>query len=135
MADAVDHVVTLLSLGRPRHEVELVNVRLDARYRLQLRIYGVDGASFPVRIIADVPNLASSRGATLSGPCTAAQLPCNSRTPAYVSVDPQQMYAHLSGVGRMNLRITSLNHARKLWAFVTATNNETQNVTAIPPQQ
>jgi len=126
--------VPVVREGDMRREVELVNVPLDARYRLQLRIYGLDGVGFPVSIIADVPNVASSRGASLSGPCSAAQLPCNSKTPAYVSVDPRQMFAHLSGAGRMNLRITSSSNARKLWAFITATNNETQNVTVITPQ-
>lgn len=126
--------VPVVREGDLRREVELVNVPLDPRYRLQLRIYGTDGVGFPVTITADTPNVASARGAVLSGPCSAAQLPCNSRTPAYVSVDPRQMFAHLSYAGRMNLRITSSSNARKLWAFITATNNETQNVTVITPQ-
>ena len=125
--------VPVVREGDVRQEVELVNVPFDPRYRLQLRIYGLEGAGFPVMIVADMPNVASRRDAVLSGLCSAAQLPCNSKTPAYASVDPRQLFGHLSAP-RMNLRITSLNNARKLWAFVTATNNETQNVTVITPQ-
>lgn len=111
-----------------RSEIVLPNIPFDKRYRLQLRIYGLDGVGFPVSLAGG----GLFRTIELQGPCTAEQAPCNSNRPAYASADLQQLLPALSKPA--TLRITSLDHAHKLWAFVTVTNNDTQQVTVISPQ-
>jgi hypothetical protein len=110
--------------------IELTNIPFDPRFRLQLRIYGLEGVGFTV----DVKDK-NGQGSTveLNGPCTGAQMPCNSNQPAYASVDLRAIYPSLKE-GRLRIGISSRVPNRKLWAFVTVTNNDTQDVTVISPQ-
>lgn len=112
-----------------RSRIVLRNVPLDPRYRLQLRVYGIDGVRIPVSLFAGT----ARREIGLRGPCTASAMPCNSSDPAYASVDLQQLFPTLSGKQTITLEQPA-QHPMRLWAFVTVTNNETQHTTMISPQ-
>lgn len=111
-----------------RGMIVLPDVPFDARYRLQLRIYSLDGEATTVSVSAPP---ASMRQVTLAGPCLTRD--CNSSEPAYASVDLRQLLPGLMGKREIVISQNGLQSAR-LWAFVTVTNNETQHVTVISPQ-
>ena len=108
--------------------IELTNIPFDPRFRLQLRIYGLEGVGFAVNV-RDANG--DGKTVTLNGPCSV--VPCNSNQPAYASVDLRDIYPSLKE-GRLRIGINSQVSNRKLWAFVTVTNNDTQDVTVISPQ-
>jgi hypothetical protein len=107
----------------------LPNVPFDDRYRLQLRIYDIDGVSGEVMVMAGTQPV--GREVSVAGPCTAR--PCNSNQPAFASVDLRQLFPTASGAQTIRVFGGSDLPAR-FWAFVTVTNNETQHVTVISPQ-
>ncbi len=109
----------------------LANVPFDPRYRVQLRIYELDGIEDDVFISA---GQGASTGDVVKGPCQDDDEPCNSNQPAYVSLDLAKAFPALAGKGRRSVVIRANNPARRLWAFVTVTNNATQRVTVITPQ-
>jgi len=122
--------------GKAKEAVILSNVPFDPRYRLQLRIYGIEGASFPVIVVVSRDGVGRSGAFTVAGPCRQEELPCNSNQPAFRSIDLGQAFPTLAGGGRHRVTVLSDQPfaTPRLWAFVTVTNNETQHVTAITPQ-
>jgi hypothetical protein len=108
--------------------IVFADVPFDPRYRLQLRIYGIDGVSTSATFNVG-PNF--HREVRLDAPCAA--MPCNSNEPAYASFDLGQTFAGLSGNREVILRQIGLQPVR-LFAFITVTNNETQHVTVIRAQ-
>lgn len=113
---------------RDRMTMSFANVPFDPRYRLQMRIYGIDGVSTPVLLFAN-PN--AYRQVVLRGPCTA--MPCNSNEPAFATIDLGQSFPALTGRQTIMMQ-QQLDQPRRLWAFITVTNNDTQHVTVISPQ-
>ena len=105
----------------------LPNVPFDRRYRLQLRIYGIDGVPATVHLSSGTIH----KEAELRGPCAAR--PCNSNQPAYGSADLGQLFPALTGKQTITISQGGYQPLR-IWAFVTVTNNETQHVTVISPQ-
>lgn len=118
----------------------LPNVPFDSRYRLQLRIYDIDGRSGGVAVRGGRLGPAGTQktdwvSLQIKGPCEEGSVPtCNSNQPAYVSIDLTEELALLAGSGRQPVWIEPSFDSRRLWAFVTVTNNETQRVTVISPQ-
>ena len=110
-----------------RQNIVLQNVPFDPRYRLQLRIYNIDGVSMRVVVRQGI----TARDVSVVGPCIAR--PCNSNQPAYASVDLRQMFPGLTGTQMIEV-LQSVLQPLRLWAFVTVTNDETQHVTVISPQ-
>jgi hypothetical protein len=113
-----------------RDVVELFQVPFDARYRLQLRIYAIDGVTAGVAITAHTPTPVHAN-AIAAGPCEVD--PCNSNQPAFVSVDLGKAFPSLTGTVPISIQSNS-DATPPLWAFLTVTNNETQVVTVISPQ-
>ncbi|HEX6086719.1 MAG TPA: hypothetical protein VF266_19465, partial [Thermoanaerobaculia bacterium] len=111
-----------------REKIIFSNVPSDPRYRLQLRIYGIDGVSVPLAVSAG-PN--AVHYLQLGGPCT--ETPCNSNEPAYASLDLGQRFPPF-GLPNTIIVEQQLDQPRRLWAFITVTNNDTQHVTVISPQ-
>ncbi len=109
----------------------LPNVPFDSRYRVQLRVYDVEGVTTGVNIFARAgtqqPRITQ---ALVPGPCE--DVPCNSNQPAFAFVDLTDAFPGLTG--RHDVTIVSDVFARRLWAFITLTNNVTQRVTVISPQ-
>jgi hypothetical protein len=113
-----------------RDVVQLFQVPFDSRYRLQLRIYAMDGVTAGVAITAHAQTPVHAN-AIVTGPCEVE--PCNSNQPSYVSVDLGRAFPSLTGTVPISIRSSS-DATPPLWAFVTVTNNETQVVTVISPQ-
>ncbi|HEV7243360.1 MAG TPA: hypothetical protein VGQ36_29310, partial [Thermoanaerobaculia bacterium] len=132
-----DELGTELRVVRERDagaKVVLSNVPFDSRYRLLLRMYDLDGISDGVSIFMFREGAFRAFTQTVMvGPCADDRAPCNSNLPAYRSFDLSRVLA-IAEPGTWRLEITANNTARRLWAFVTVTNNETQRVTVISPQ-
>lgn len=109
------------------------NVPADARYRLTLRLYDLDGVEgvFSLRIYtngAPYPTVTESIALT-------AQESLRNGGFAIVN-DLIAKYPQLAGSGPLRVEIDPLirHGARSAWGFITVTNNDTQHVTVISPQ-
>lgn len=115
--------------------ITLVEVPTDARFRVALRIYGVDALvpnqSFRIQIFDEVTgallvdDIRLARYAEPSSPQRPATVELTSLTAAYPS---------LSATERLRIDIAPTDPARRFWAFVSIANNTTQQVTTITPQ-
>ena len=103
--------------------VVLVNVPIDARFRNTLRIYSPSQAAIPIRItIGNIERIVTLQAgrmvaepsiATLTDFPSAADVPAG-QTKVRVTIDPP---------------VTG----QAIWAFITVTNNETQEITTVTP--
>jgi hypothetical protein len=109
----------------------LANVPFDPRYRLNLRLYAIDGgpASFQISVI-DEPEL--TRSVTLQAACDAP--PCNSMQPGFRSIDLNALFPAMPNRPRTLLVQPVRPEGRLFWSMVSVTNNDTQHVTTITPQ-
>lgn len=114
----------------------ILNVPTDARYRVALRLYRIDGeTALRLRIrtldalegygpVAEEPPLVDQ-----IVPLTAANL---TLTSAYIG-DLLTSFPQLAGRGPLRIEIDGTSKQRTSWAFVSVTNNTTQHVTVIAP--
>jgi len=112
------------------------DVPFDSRYRVQLRVYGVDGATVPVKVgVAIGDHYWAQHPIDMKAPCTRAELPCNSNSPAYGSIDLGAAFPWLFDGRTYPVFVYPIldNHPLRYWAFVSITDNETQHVTIITP--
>jgi len=122
-------------------DIVFTNVPLDARYRIMLRIYDLEGVTqgASLTIYRGTPSSGggislpiTSRIVPMSAPCTAT--PCNSARPAYASVDITALIP-ASVTGPVTIIVDSPTNApAPMWALLSITNNATQQVTTIRPQ-
>lgn len=120
-----------------RSSVTLPNVPFDPRYRLQLRIYGMDGAAMHVQVRVSREGESHDAWHVVPGPCGEyEQEPCNSNRPAFRSLDLGRELPLLAGKGVYRIEVDSgdTTLSNRVWAFVSVTNNDTQRVTLITPQ-
>lgn len=123
-----------------RGSMTLLNVPFDPRYRLNLRLYTIDGHGTAVQVRVSRPGEMHERYTVLHGPCTEEQheqeqwLPCNSSRPGYASVDLARELSTLRGRYRVDIVPAQTFYTHRMWAFVSVTNNDTQHVTLITPQ-
>jgi hypothetical protein len=122
-----------------QENVTLLNVPFDPRYRLQLRAYGIDGNSLGVTVTASGAGQTRSTHLFLRGPCPENEMEetegaCNSNQPSYASLDLTQAFPTLTGRHRITIEPAWSDVAKRLWAFVSVTNNATQQVTTITQQ-
>lgn len=112
------------------------DVPFDPRYRVQLRVYGVDGATMPMYVGVTVgEDYWAQHPIEMKAPCTVEELPCNSNSPAYGTIDLGTAFPWLFDGSANPIYVypaTSLVPLR-YWAFVSITDNETQHVTIITP--
>lgn len=115
------------------------NVPMGSQYRQKLRVYDFDGElshSVVVEIwkTYTVVGLASERLATRTLTLGSGGDPSNPRPgyPGFAQLDLDQM-PELVGQTSVSVRIKPQEQDARLWAFVTVTNNETQQVTTIVP--
>ena len=118
----------------------LLNVPLETGFRVGLRIYesrsGGAGSAL-VRIFDD-----DVSGVPVVGipPLVETTLALSAREPSihwpgYAQIlDLRGVLPQLSGVSRARIEIEPLGEATRIWAFVSVTSNETQQVTTITPQ-
>lgn len=114
--------------------VVLLNVPFDSRYRLQLRVYGIEGFTFGARVSASQEGELLTKDLAVQGACTVRDEPCNSNQPAYGSMDLGGTFPLLAGRVQLTVSAAPFDFTRRIWAFVTVTNNVTQQVTTITPQ-
>lgn len=116
----------------------LIGVPLDERFRQTIRIYELDARPADVLVrVFDAANrtLLADRTVRLApGSFGASGLP---GTPGYAQLNSLRTevpeLAH-STEKFVNLIITPLDRANRIWAFASITNNETQHVTIIHEQ-
>lgn len=108
----------------------LIDVPYDVRFRNTLRIYGDRDGTVSVRIVQATPP---------AGTVTESTLPLTSGAtifdPSYASFSefPPPLFIPSGVVARMRIEITP-SAPLHIWAFVSATNNQTQHITVITPQ-
>jgi len=115
--------------------VLLVNVPMDGRFRLMLRVYDIDGRADAVVRVEVFPF-----GSSPVGQVDLALAPPSGRHPRYKPSYVQ--YEDLRGLippgfnpgAVVGVRITPLTPGLRIWAFISVTNNETQHVTTVTPQ-
>jgi len=113
----------------------LMNVPGDPRFRALLRVYTLDGPA-RVRIRAAIPSgLLVITEPPVTNPLLDTKLdvpapPAGGFFPGYA-----QMAIPAFGVPvQAQISITAENPSQKIWAFVSITNNDTQQVTLVTPQ-
>lgn len=120
----------------------IVDVPVDPRFRATLRIYDADASTPPavnVRYFAEdpaTPYPVAHSDVLISETRPAFGLPPSSdvvHCPGYAQVSLATDPA-LVAAGRLRIEIDPLDGRRDYWAFVSVTNNDTQEVTAIAPQ-
>lgn len=121
----------------PRRPIVLLDVPLDPRFRSMLRVYDVnaiDGA--PVRIryrLDDGSQVGEDSRHLLTTVVRCVTEPCWFPEPAGLALP--LVVALPGGVAQdhVHVEIEPLHPDSRLWALVTVTNNETQQVTTIAP--
>jgi IPT/TIG domain len=113
--------------------VVLLNVPIDARYRNTLRIYGVPypGVIMPPQVLVNV----NGRETTVT--LTPGR---DEFEPAYAVFTDFPTVPEANGPDRMRVTITPLTPivtpppgTLPIWAFITVTNNSTQEITTVTP--
>lgn len=118
-----------------RQHLMIPGVRIDPRFRYQLRVYDIDGIDRFVFV-----QIRTSKGAgaavftELHTQTRCITAPCITNEPAYAALDLGPLLKDL-GVEEADLELTATIGDARIWAFVSATNNETQHVTAYTPQR
>lgn len=138
-----------MSAGR----ISLLNIPLRARFRSTLRIYAlpeVDDPQVDVRyfrmqkfgeapqpVPRDIVLLRSDRVSLRKYPQTDAEklngIP--GVRPSFLQIGNFETYPELAGEEGVWIEITPVTPALRFWAFVSVTNNDTQQVTIISPQR
>lgn len=123
----------------PRSPVVLLDVPLDPRFRKMLRIYdlaAVDGTPVVIRwrlddgtqVGRDSRLILRTVGRCIAAPCWLPE-PAGIALPVFAQTQPPGVTQK-----HLHLEIEPLAPHSRLWAFVTVTHNETQQVTTITPQ-
>ena len=108
----------------------LLSVPADPRYRVSLRLYGIDDVRRVVLRIRLMDNTSSDVSVQIVT-LRPASYGGGSATFGYIG-DLLTQYPQIAGKGPLHLEVDA-NGAR-VWGFVSVTNNETQHVTVIRPQ-
>lgn len=128
--------------------MQLLDIPTDPRFRITLRIYETSNAFFTTeqapRFLVRIYRM-DSPGDRHELELTIPLKPGNrsgdwARSCSFISLYPNyaevtsEMFATLNLTGRVRFEITPIDRAKDYWAFVTLTNNVTQQVTTITPQ-
>jgi hypothetical protein len=121
-----------------KREAVLVGVPTDARYRTLLRVYSYNASETPVRI--DLRDDATGELLTTQSALLKSGIPSVSTTtpptaPAYAQIALDSILAPFAAThSRIRAEVTStFAPAPPIWAFVSITNNATQQVTTVTP--
>jgi hypothetical protein len=115
--------------------IELLNVPVYSRFRQTLRIYNVDSVAGGVVVGIYTMNgrelVLTTVDLRSSAPCAPFE-PCASDEPAFgVIHNLAATFPQIAGEERVRVQVRPNGRG---WAFVSITNNETQQVTTITPQ-
>ena len=133
--------VPVVRESQAKGDLTIIDVPIDPKYRGTLRIYGfTDAPMFAgVNVLPeDGDDLIQHIDVQLNGIIHIENDPMPPY-PAYVALDPFTSVVRASGHERVRIEITNFNAIvspppPKIWAFVSITNNETQQVTVVPAQ-
>jgi hypothetical protein len=117
------------SAFRTTSTIQLLNVPNDPRFRIALRIFemNLDHANFGVRVYDQSTNaLLSARRVETD---VAPQGPLRF-TPAFLELDDLAP----SQPATLRIEIAPLNSGVAFWAYVSITNNDSQQITLVTPQ-
>ncbi|HEY4639950.1 MAG TPA: IPT/TIG domain-containing protein [Thermoanaerobaculia bacterium] len=113
--------------------VRLAGIPTDARFRSMLRGYAYDGRNFgPVTLrVRDAAD-----GTLLATVPVAINAPLGEEDlfPAAAQLALDSIIAPLRSHARLRLDIADSDAVRPIWAFVSITNNQTQEITLVTPQ-
>lgn len=118
--------------------IALIGIPLEAKFRLALRIYAINRESerrARVKIYAEESGtVLVDRIANLGSDGIASEL--NPYAQSFDVLDLVGAFPQLisENTQRLRVEITSVSSDLRFWAFVAATNNETQEVTTFTPQ-
>jgi hypothetical protein len=122
-------------------EVHLLNIPTDGRFRQHLRIYAItnegDKPAVAVRIADDSGAVLAQRTITLAGVSVPDFAPAGHPTgvPSYGEIAyVTTAIAQPVTASSFNISIEPITPGLRYWAFVSVTNNDTQEVTTVTPQ-
>jgi hypothetical protein len=142
LSRATDHHGTEIPVVR-EHElldaVHLLNVPVTSGFRHTLRVYDLgftDSRRVSVAAYSPTNELIASTTLDLSAAdegCLGGPVGCTPNLPRYGTVSDIVPPA-AAGSEAIRLEIRSIDTGMRLWAFVSVTNNSTQQITTITPQ-
>lgn len=118
-----------------RSQLVIPGLHVDPKYRYQLRVYDIDGVERDVIVLVrDV----SDTGGGISQLPLRTQIrcvvgPCITNEPAFGALDLGPLLANANSAETF-VSINAGENDARIWAFISATNNETQRVTTYTPQ-
>ncbi|HYO75493.1 MAG TPA: IPT/TIG domain-containing protein [Thermoanaerobaculia bacterium] len=116
--------------------IRLLGVPTASNFRAKLRVYDFDpvnGRLVTVTVREPNGNVLATRKLTLTGAPVCANAPCFADRPPFAALD-LDLLDGVRGAESANVTIESDLNDGRIWAFVSVTNNETQNVTLYTPQ-
>lgn len=119
--------------GETSSTVRVMRVPLDARFRPRLRIYDLDGNESPVTVTIVAPALGHFGTLTADLRRSAVCFTVSCGEPAFGGVDLSSQLSDAEG--SLATVTVSGGEGRRLWAFVSVTNNDTQQVTTYSPRR
>ena len=108
-----------------RNSIRLLDVPADPNFRVLLRIYGLSSSAGPVHVRVQKPD-----GTALLEQTIRLLLPQSSFAPSYAQLP---IPAGVAG-DRLRIDLTTVASDQPVWAFVSVTNDTTQELTLITPQ-
>jgi hypothetical protein len=116
-------------------EIRLPDVPMQSLFRSHLRIYDFDDSGVHSVEITFEKSNGTRHVMRVSLPPTPVCVnpPCLLAEPSFAAVDLSAIPA-LANAGNVDITIRALTNDRRLWAFVSVANNETQRVTVYTPQ-
>ena len=112
--------------------INLLNIPVDSRFRLALRMFemNLSLAKFNVRIFDQATNaLLSERSVTT----TTGGVPPHGFTPAFAELDDIAT-GSAAQTTQLRIEIEPLESGSASWAYVSITNNDSQQITLVTPQ-
>ena len=115
--------------------MDLLNVPFEPESRITLRIYDLDGptgGTVPVSVRDNESNVVLGSAAVAMPPGDYLTHPI---VPGYAQIDVGSLIANASAVDRVRIRVGDAALQKRLWAMISVTDLETQQVTLITPQK
>jgi hypothetical protein len=139
-ATSLGDEVPVVRADQAKHDLTVVDVPVDPKYRATLRIYGFTAAPMPVRatVYSESGTQLAQFDVELNGILTAVFVPFPPH-PAYIALDPLTPAVRAAGGRRVRIDVTNFGTEvtpppARIWAFVSLTNNETNQVTLVTPK-
>ena len=118
--------------GFTHEAISLINVPADNLFRLMLRVYESDSAG-QARVRIDVFRQSTDErlGTVETALPTREPVIYN---PGYAQISITDLFPNIHGQDRLRITVTPTTPGANIWAFVSVTNDDTQQVTTITPQ-